>query len=152
MNPSDIETAVILLSKVFRPQSRIWDTKIPVPNSDPYRAIGHLIDLDPTLGDVIVNQTAVDPDPIKMFAIEDALQGRGIDDDYADNDQVMCYVAQPGDIVFALLETGTVVTQGTSLESAGDGTLQVRTTGATIGKALEALTASGVTRCKIMIT
>jgi hypothetical protein len=113
---------------------------------------GHLIDLDPTDGDVIVNQAAADPDPIKMFAIEDALQGRGIDDDYADNDQVMCYVARPGDIVFALLEDTTVVTQGTSLESAGDGTLQVRTTGATIGKALEALTASGVTRCKIMIT
>lgn len=113
---------------------------------------GMLIDIDPTEGDVIVNSGAADVDPIKMFAIEDATQGKGIDDAYADNDRVMCYVAQPGDIVFALVENTTVVTVGAALESAGDGTLQLRTTGAVIGKALEAFTASGATRVKMMIT
>lgn len=112
---------------------------------------GHLIDLDPTDGDVVVNSGAADVDPIKMFAIEDSTQGKGISDAYADNDQVMCYVAQPGDIIFGLIASGETIAHGTSLESAGDGTLQVRTTGAVVAKALEGLTASGATRAKIMV-
>lgn len=112
---------------------------------------GMLVDFDPTVGDVVVNSGAADADPIKMFAIEDAGQGRGIDDAYADNDRVMCYVAQPGDIIFGLVEDGTVVAHGGTLESAGDGTLQARTSGAPIAKALEAFTASGATRVKMMV-
>ena len=49
------------------------------------------------------------------------------------------------------LENAAVAVVGTLLESAGDGTLQVRTTGAVVARALEALTASGPTRIKVEV-
>ena len=86
---------------------------------------------------------------IPMFALEDELQGNGIDDAYAADDQVQVWVAGRGDMVYALLKDGEDVSVGDYLESAGDGYLKKHTTGtaansnAIVGQALEALDLSG---------
>ena len=111
---------------------------------------GDLISIDPTAGDVIRNATAADDNPHLMIAIEDALRGRGISDNYADNDLVACYVPLPGDILFMNVADGETPAYGEYLESASAGALQAATTGAPVAVALEAFTASGVTRIKCM--
>jgi len=60
----------------------------------------------------------------KMFALENELEGDGIDDDYAAGDQVQCWIAGRGDQVYAFLADGENVSTGDILESHGDGYLQ----------------------------
>lgn len=59
-----------------------------------------------------------------MFALEDELQGKGIEDDYATNDQVQCWIAQRGEYVYALLADGESVAIGDLLSSKGTGYLK----------------------------
>ena len=94
---------------------------------------------------------------LPMFAVEDALQGRGIDDDYSSGDKVRCWTPLRGDVVNAILEDGEAVSIGDFLESNGSGYLQklVDTEGSTaasydliysqpiVGIALENLDLSG---------
>src|SRR3989304_3305694 len=47
-----------------------------------------------------------------LFALEDELQGKGIDDDYVADDQVQVWVAGRGDIVNALLEDESTIAIG----------------------------------------
>ena len=61
----------------------------------------------------------------KQFAVEDALQGRTIADAYASAERVTTVLASPGDVVYAWLSGGEVVTQDEFLTSNGDGTLKV---------------------------
>jgi hypothetical protein len=61
---------------------------------------------------------------LPMFALEDELQGKGLTDAYAADDQVQIWVAQRGEEVYALLEDGQVVAIGDFLVSAGNGHLQ----------------------------
>lgn len=58
-----------------------------------------------------------------MFALEDELQGKTIDDDYAADDQVQVWLPGRGDIVNALV-SGVNVAVGDFLMSAGDGSLE----------------------------
>lgn len=75
----------------------------------------------------------------KAFALEDALQGRGIDDNYAVNELVAYAIQSPGDVVFAWLAAGETAAPGSLLSSNGDGTLQVVAgTETAVGVALEA--------------
>ena len=111
---------------------------------------GHLIELN-TSDQVVVHATAAAVFAQKSFALEDQAQGRGIDDAYSTAERVVYQVFTPGDEVYALLENGAVATIGAALESAGDGTLQIRTTGAVVAYALEALTGSGPTRIKVEV-
>ena len=60
-----------------------------------------------------------------MFALEDALQGKDIDDDYVAGDKVQCWIAGRGEKVYALLADGEVTAIGSKLISNGDGTLKV---------------------------
>lgn len=60
----------------------------------------------------------------KLFALEDALQGRTIDTAYAADELVGFVVCQPGDVVYAWLNVGESVVPGDLLVSNGDGTLQ----------------------------
>ena len=60
----------------------------------------------------------------KAFALEDELQGKGIDDAYAEGDRVQVMYARPGDEVYAFLKEASSITVGEFLESAGDGSLQ----------------------------
>lgn len=62
----------------------------------------------------------------KIFATEDVnvLQGKTIDDAFADNDLISYVTAIPGDEIYAWLKDGESVDEGDPLVSAGDGTLQ----------------------------
>lgn len=61
----------------------------------------------------------------KAFAVEDALQGNGIDDNYADDDRVLYAIQGPGDVVYAWLSGGEDAEPGEKLTSNGDGALKV---------------------------
>ena len=84
---------------------------------------GELIELT-TTGTVQVHSTE-GGNSEKMFAIEDELQGKGIDDAYAAGDQVQCWLPVSGDQVYAILEDGNSVAIGNFLESNGTGELQL---------------------------
>ena len=84
---------------------------------------GMLVELMST-GKVRAHATA-GGNAVKSFAIEDALQGKDIDDAYAAGDNVRCWNAIPGDEVYAILADDETATVGCFLESHGDGTLQV---------------------------
>lgn len=76
----------------------------------------------------------------KNFALEDALQGRTIDTDYADGERVFTVIANPGDVIYALLAPGESVDQTDFLTSNGDGMLKAGTgTNAPVGVPLEAV-------------
>jgi len=62
---------------------------------------------------------------LPMFALEDELQGGGIDDAYAADDRVQCWIPNRGDNVNALLANGQTAAIGSFLESNGDGYLRV---------------------------
>ena len=63
----------------------------------------------------------------KMFALEDELQGRTIDTDYAAGDPVQCWIALPGEEVLAWLANGEDVSIGDKLVSNADGQLKAFT-------------------------
>lgn len=64
---------------------------------------------------------------LAMFALEDELQGKDIDDDYVTGDQVQVWITVRGEEVYAILKDGENVSIGDFLESAGDGLLQKHT-------------------------
>ncbi len=59
-----------------------------------------------------------------LFALEDALQGKTIDDNYISGALVGCAYPQRGDVILALVLPGASIDKGDFLSSAGDGTLQ----------------------------
>jgi len=61
---------------------------------------------------------------VPMFALEDELQGKDIDDAYVAADQVQVWIAGRGDLVYALLADGQNVSIGDFLVSNGDGYLK----------------------------
>ncbi len=67
---------------------------------------------------------------IPMFALEDELQGKTIDDAYAADDPVQVWIAGRGDIVNAI--AGDNITAGAFLVSAGKGKLKPVGTAATV--------------------
>ena len=64
---------------------------------------------------------------LHRFALEDELQGKGIDDNYAANDQLKVWIPGRGDIVQAILANDNDVDIGDYLESDGNGYLQEHT-------------------------
>lgn len=98
----------------------------------------------------------VDKDVFPIFALEDEMLGKGIDEAYAANDPVQCWIPYRGDIVNAILADGEKVVIGDPLTSDGYGRLKkhVTDTGAStvpwtvypeqiVGYATEALDLSG---------
>lgn len=61
---------------------------------------------------------------VPMFAIEDALQGKGLEDAYAATDIVRVWIPNRGDEVYAQLEDEQNIAIGDFLESNGLGYLQ----------------------------
>lgn len=102
---------------------------------------GHLIKIDSS-GEAVVHATAGGPAE-KLFAIEDALQGKTIAHSYADDDKVFAVLAAPGDVIYSWVSGGENIVIGDLLTSNGDGTLK-EATGADIriAVALEAVDAS----------
>lgn len=84
---------------------------------------GMLLGNTSTAGQVIAHQSAA-TFAERNFALENALQGKTIDDNYADGDLVFIINANPGDVVYAWLAAGESVTPADSLTSNGDGTLK----------------------------
>ena len=69
-----------------------------------------------------------DQDVFPIFALEDELQGKGINDAYAANDPVQCWIPYRGDIVNAILADGENVGIGDALTSDGYGRLKKHVT------------------------
>lgn len=86
---------------------------------------GMILEID-SAGEVQAHSTA-GGNVMPYVALEDELQGNGISDDYAADDQVQVLVAQRGDEINAILTTSQTIAVGDLLESAGDGTLQKHT-------------------------
>lgn len=82
---------------------------------------------------------------LPMFALEDELQGNGVNDLYANASPVQVWVPGRGDMVYALLATANNVAIGDLLVSNGTGALKKYTPASTdagaivIGQAVEAL-------------
>lgn len=83
---------------------------------------GMLVELD-SAGKVKPHSTA-GGNAVKQFALEDALQGKGIDDQYASGDKVQVWSCVPGEEVYAILVDGQNVAIGDFVESNGEGMLQ----------------------------
>jgi hypothetical protein len=89
---------------------------------------------------------------LAMFALEDELQGKGIDQAYAATDPVQVWVPVRGECVYALVADGQVIQIGDFLESDGTGRLTRSLDSSNddpgsphhiVGVALEALTLNG---------
>lgn len=109
---------------------------------------GHLIELD-TNGDVIVHATSGGV-AAPMFAIENALEGNEIGDNYSSGDQVQYVVGRPGDEIYAWLADGETAVIGSFLLSNGNGQLKVFTGDSAdaaepLAQALEALDLAATT-------
>jgi len=84
---------------------------------------GMLLELEAD-GDVVAHNTAgANVVPI-MFALENTLEGKGIDDDYASGAKVQCWIPGRGDIVYCLLHDDVDITLGDIMESDGEGRVQ----------------------------
>ena len=105
---------------------------------------GHLCLIDSS-DEAVVNGAAADVDPEKLWALENQASGLGISDDYASGDRVVMQQSLPGELIYAFLDNGENVAIGASLESAGNGNLQARTTGDVVAFAEEAVNATGGT-------
>lgn len=100
---------------------------------------------------------AADQDAFPIFALEDELQGKGIDDAFAANDRIQCWIPNRGDMVYAILADGQKVAIGDNVTSDGNGRLKKHVTdiGASgaalvpvyplqiVGQAVEALDLTG---------
>lgn len=106
---------------------------MPTPVMEEYTATaaaitpGHLLELD-SAGLVKKHATAGGNVLPAIFAVEDELQGRGIDTAFANSAKLQCWIPTRGDQVYAWLADGENVAIGEALESAGDGTLQAHAT------------------------
>lgn len=124
---------------------------------------GMLLEL--TSGGLVKAHSKASQPVLPMFALEDELQGNGIDDNYAASSKVQVWIPGRGDEVYAILAAGENVAIGDFLESDGNGHLQkwvadtASSTGAPIypntivGMAIEAkdLSASGAVASNIKV-
>ncbi|RLF28617.1 MAG: hypothetical protein DRN14_03855 [Thermoplasmata archaeon] len=82
---------------------------------------GYLVELNSS-GNVVAHSTEGGYADL-LFAVEDALQGNSVDDDYSSGDLVSVNVEAPGNQVEAWIKAGEDIAIGDKLISAGDGTL-----------------------------
>jgi hypothetical protein len=87
---------------------------------------GMLVEQTPAAATVRVHSTSSGP-AIPMFAIEDALQGKGIDDAYATGDEVRVWIPGRGDKVYAMIADEENIAIGDRLVSDGAGRLKKHT-------------------------
>lgn len=115
---------------------------------------GHLIERYNSSGTPLYRKhsvAAATGNVAKIFALNQPMLNKGVDDAYAVNDLVEAGIMSPGATVWALIGVLTVV-QGDKLESAGNGTLRLVTTGVPIAIAIEGkVGASGETRVRVEI-
>lgn len=111
---------------------------------------GMLIEVMST--DKVRAHSTANGDALCMFALEDELQGNEIDDAYAADDKVQCWIPNRGDQVYAILRDDDSVSIGDFLCSNGDGALRKHYAGSSagiefplqiVGQALEAVDTTG---------
>ena len=110
--------------------------------------------VEPTPGAATIRKHATEGgNAIPMFALEDELQGKGLEDAYVAGDRVQVWIPGRGDVVYAQLEDEQNIAIGDFLESNGSGYLQKHVADESdsniypnqiIGQALEALDLSGL--------
>src|SRR5688500_2473861 len=109
----------------------------PIQNEDDKAAEaitpGHLLAFDGS-GDLIKHGTAGGGHN-RVVALHREEMGKTIDDAYAIGDTVKVGAFQPGMRVNALVASGVTAAKGDYLESAGNGTLRVFTSGVRVGRA-----------------
>lgn len=88
---------------------------------------GHLIALTSATANTVVVHPTTGGNVLPMFALENELLGKTIDEAYASGEPVQCWIPGRGDEVYALLEDGQSVTKGQFLGSTGSGTLRLLT-------------------------
>lgn len=103
---------------------------------------GMLVKLN-SLGKVVPHATAGGYAE-KQFALEDALQGLTIGDNYTSGTLTRTTIGGTADVFYGILADGETVVIGDLLASNGDGYLRkVQSTNVPVGVALEAIDASG---------
>jgi hypothetical protein len=80
--------------------------------------------IEPTTADTLQAHSTSEGNAIPIFAVENDLEGNGIDDVYSAADQVQAWIPARGDEVYAILRDGENVVIGDYLASNGDGTLK----------------------------
>ena len=131
--------------------SHRWNQRIDLWGNPPYfhgvaEAVitpGDLLAVNPTNGLLAPHGTAAGVQAAALFALTNTVTGKGLEDTYAIGDTVYYCAAKPGDLIQARLEVGAVVHPGTRLESAGNGQLQVQTTGVAVAESVEDETVTG---------
>jgi len=73
-----------------------------------------------------------------LIALEDAVQGKGIDDNYVAGDKVQVWVACRGEVVNMLLDDEQTIVIGDFLELGSSGRVRKYNSGVRIGVAVEA--------------
>lgn len=101
---------------------------------------------------VQVHSTAADVAVMPLYAIENTTLGKGIDDAYASGDTVYFVAPSKGDKINALMGTGINAAVGAEMESAGNGTVRLRTTGQLLGIADEAVNNASGSNARLAIT
>jgi hypothetical protein len=83
--------------------------------------------IEPMSTDKVRAHATAEGNVIPMFALEDELQGNGINDAYSADDPVQCWIPQRGEEVYAILADGYNIDIGDWLASNGDGYLREHT-------------------------
>jgi hypothetical protein len=87
-----------------------------------------------------------------MYATEQSMLNKGVDDAYAADDLVEAVIGAPGTTIWALIASGQNIAFGDDLESAGDGTLKVYSSGVKTATALETqATVTVTTRIRVEV-
>ena len=110
---------------------------------------GHLVQGVTTL----LKHATAGANTARAFALERDELGRGIDVNYAIGDTVKVGSFHQGEHVLALVASGQNLTEGQSLESAGNGTLRALAAGIVLARSLEttgALTTMSRVRVEII--
>jgi hypothetical protein len=97
--------------------------------------------LEITSADLVQAHSTDGGTALPMFALEDELQGKEIDDNFAVSAKIQVWVAVRGEMVYALIADDETVAIGDWLVSAGTGKLRVAESDDTaiVGVAVEAI-------------
>jgi hypothetical protein len=99
---------------------------------------GHLVERFNNAGVVRFKKHSLTSKEGTTYACEQSLSNKGVADAYAANDLVEAVTGAPGCSIWALIASGQNIVAGNALESAGDGTLKIYSSGIKIAYALEA--------------
>jgi hypothetical protein len=107
---------------------------------------GHLV-----AGVTSITKHATANGPGRTYALERDELGKEISVAYASGDTVKVGSFTPGSRVYAFVASGQTITAGSYLGSAGDGTLKAWASGPYLARALEAVTATALTRIRVEV-